>query len=180
MVTYTDGTTDAYLPSAEALVSQVQPFDDLPEEPLMRIGTIIDFETQGLLWFEGAVVPSSAASDSIAATLDLWVTSDSGTVVTGHRMLVDWDATSTWSSFSENGPVAGIDYEADPSFTLPTDIAIGDKVTTDVSADVAYWTSNPSSNYGWILINEGGDGFDFSSFDGDKMTAPCLTIAYVA
>ena len=130
MVTYTDGTTDAYLPSAEALVSEFQPSDDLPETPLMEIGSPVVFETQGLLWFEGAVAPLPDAVH--AATLELWVTSDTDTVVTGHRMLVDWDATTTWSSFSENGPVAGIDYKADPSFTLPTNIAIGDKVTVHV------------------------------------------------
>ena len=175
MVTYTDGTTDAYLPSAEALVSEFQPSDDLPETPLMEIGSPVVFETQGLLWFEGAVAPLPDAVH--AATLELWVTSDTDTVVTGHRMLVDWDATTTWSSFSENGPVAGIDYKADPSFTLPTNIAIGDKVTVNVSADVTYWTNNPSSNSGWILINEGGNGFDFSSFDSGKLSAPRLTIA---
>ena len=73
-----------------------------------------------------------------------------------HRMHVNWDeATVTWGQFGGAGPVAGADYEAAPLGTL----TLGGGAPSDgldITATVTDWIQNVSTNFGLILIAQGG------------------------
>lgn len=99
-----------------------------------------------------------------------------------HRMLVDWNASSTWNTVGDanNGVStnAGGDAVTTPELIFAT-VAVGTVVEIDVSASVKFWATNAGSNHGWALIDTSDDGYQFNSSEATDITVrPRLVIAY--
>jgi len=79
-----------------------------------------------------------------------------------HRMLQAWSQASTWNSFGGNG-VQADGVEAATEVSAQSDAFVIGTNTFDVTATVAAWLANPSSNHGWVVLAQGGDGVDFGA-----------------
>jgi hypothetical protein len=123
-----------------------------------------------------------------------------------HKVLKDWgegtsaispggkgtaattnDATWLYSLFSSSSWTnPGGDFTPTPSATsavtylsFPQNFGIWNSV--GMKNDVTAWKSNPSTNFGWIMIGEEnvlGSAFQFASKDGNFFTKPTLTVFY--
>lgn len=80
-----------------------------------------------------------------------------------HRMLVDWDETSTNADFGGGLPQPGVHYQALPLTTAgfnkePTGIGgvpNGNRDDVELNALVNWWKNNPSMNFGIALVPRG-------------------------
>jgi hypothetical protein len=73
-----------------------------------------------------------------------------------HRVLTGWtEAGVTWNQFGGAGPVSGVDYDATSlgSITLGSGVKSG---TIDITSTVNGWLGDASSNWGLIVIPDGG------------------------
>jgi hypothetical protein len=113
----------------------------------------------------------------LSATLTMRTT-DAGNSPNLHRMLVDWNESSTWNSM--NG---GIQFDNVEAATTADATNIGggpagsDRVI-NVRAAVQAW-ANGTPNFGWVLNPTGTDGQDFNSSEaGDQGTRPKLDVRF--
>ena len=137
-----------------------------------------DQAVQSLLRFKsifgkdaGRVPPGA---EILAAWLDL-TTTDAGDGASLHRMLTDWEDDVTWADLAGNGVQAGSEAvaQADAVVSEPSD---QQNVRIDVARSVEAWSADPCSNLGWAMLPTGGDGWSFSSSEGND--PPRLTIEY--
>lgn len=139
-------------------------------------------ESQVLLRFDGIFgsedhqIPNDAAIVSAKLFVSAF---DQGNTVNLHRMLVPFSATATWDSLVDG--VSADDMEASrhkDSFTFGKIAANSSTVIFDVTDTVRGWNSG-ETNYGWVFLNTGGNGWDFytSEFD-DKKQRPKLVVEY--
>jgi hypothetical protein len=76
-----------------------------------------------------------------------------------HRMLSGWTESGvTWNQFGAGGPVAGTDYEATALglITIGSGPGSSDSGTLDITSTVNGWLADASSNWGLIVIPDGG------------------------
>jgi hypothetical protein len=161
---------------------------------------------RGLIKFDLAgLVPANATVDSVVLRLRLSMTLPGSRLVSLYRLLADWgegtsDAESgegagapatpgdaTWNqrffgaSLSWLNP--GGDYAASASATRPVG-ALGVYAwrSTGMTADVASWVQNPSSNLGWMVLGDESAVAGAKRFDSRQATTaanrPSLTIFY--
>jgi hypothetical protein len=110
---------------------------------------------EGLLKFTGFSIPDGAYVQS--AQLRVFTNSNSIGIVYGYRMIQSWGYTSTWNSLGSGVSLNNVDASSTWSFRVfPTLNNVN--VTIDVTSDVSYWTENPSSNQGWIFLNDNAAG----------------------
>jgi hypothetical protein len=121
----------------------------------------------------------------VAATLTVFATdtSGAGAVIGLHRMLVNWDANSTWNSatFGGNGPQTnGTEAAVNPDATIPEPNVSNVTKTLNVLNTVRAWQAG-APTYGWVLINNSTDGWDFaSSENGTAANRPRLSVTIEA
>jgi hypothetical protein len=120
------------------------------------------FEVQSLLAFSELSDLLPMGCTLRAAHLVLPVSNGSTAGIRLHRMLDDWNASSTWSSFGGNGVQANGSEASVTADAQSAATAIG-VLTFDVTAAVTEWSNNPSSNHGWVLLANGSDGMDVAS-----------------
>lgn len=106
---------------------------------------------------------------------------DQGTTVNLHRMLVPFEACSTWDSMISGVSADG--YEASrqkDGFTFGRISASSSGAIFDVTDTVQAW-ANGQPNHGWLFINTGGNGWDFYTSQFDKVAQrPKLVVQYRA
>lgn len=51
-------------------------------------------------------------------------------------------------------------------------------MSVDVSADVQAFVANGSTNFGWVLINDSTNGWDFATSEDTEFSPPTLTVKY--
>ncbi|MCE8018114.1 tandem-95 repeat protein [Halomonas sp. MCCC 1A17488] len=133
-------------------------------------------EVQTLLRFEqifgsgAGQIPQGATI--LSATLELHTTSK-GDGARLHRMLIPWNDTDTWNSFSDGLQADGV--EARASADLTTGFVPTGTTRLDVSASLQAWADG-APNHGWAFLSTGPDGWDFHSAEGS--TPPRLVVEY--
>jgi hypothetical protein len=144
-----------------------------------------DNQDQALIQFPGIIgdekgfIPAGATI--ILARLRLWVGggADSTTdTVRLNRLLLPWDNTATWNSF-DNG-IATDDIEAAAAADDEKSGIPGNEFWSewDITETMQSWV-NGGPNYGWVILNLGGDGFGFwTSRSRDLGIRPELVITY--
>ena len=124
-----------------------------------------------------------------SVTLQLYFQSPPGNpdTITLHRMLVNWDESSTWNSLSTSGSGIQLDdveaqSAADASYTVSNFGETGYKTYTSVSgnmeATLQAW-SGGATNYGWTIFNTSSTKAPFYSSDySGGASAAKLTVDY--
>jgi 3',5'-cyclic AMP phosphodiesterase CpdA len=95
-----------------------------------------------------------------------------------HRMLVDWPADATWNSMNGGVTTDGVEAAAgaDASYL---GLVPGPYYSWDVTATVLEWQQNPASNFGWVFVDDGSDGWDTPTSRALlQETRPMLTVYY--
>lgn len=140
-------------------------------------------ESQVLLRFdqiigtEGRKVPPK--SRIVSARLEVSAF-DQGTTVNLHRMLVPFSKSATWNSLISGVSADGQEASRHKdSFTFGKIAANSSVVLFDVTDTVQAW-ANGQTNYGWVFLNTGGNGWDFyaSEFE-DRSQRPKLVVVFV-
>ena len=132
---------------------------------------------QGLLYFENLFgdgtgqIPIGAVINS--ATLTLNVTDGTSDQITFHRVLRDWAALSnkSWNGLGGGIQTDGVEAMGSADITLAS-LSAGTR-NVDVTQSVRAWAAG-AVNFGWAILMNGGNGFDFSS--SESAAAPRLTI----
>ncbi|MGE3771953.1 MAG: DNRLRE domain-containing protein [Gammaproteobacteria bacterium] len=115
-------------------------------------------ETQWLLRFDdlfGALgVPAGATINN--ATLRLFTKDPSVGTIGVHRMLVDWDRSSSWNGLG-NGVTLGVDALATAD---DAEIPLLDEsyVLFDVTSSVTAWAAG-AANFGWAFLTDSTDAW---------------------
>lgn len=112
--------------------------------------------TRGLIKFNGLSI--SGGESLFSATLRINSVGSSPGTISAYRMIDSWSDSSTWNQLSNGNPSR----ESTASFTIPSP-ASGTVLEFDVTADVQSWLSSPTTNQGWIFINDSTNGWDFTS-----------------
>jgi hypothetical protein len=112
-----------------------------------------------------------------SASLVLNVSNNATTALTVNRMLVDWNESSTWSTFGGDGIQAN-NTEAAPTADYSASSNATGTWTIDVSASLRAWSAG-AANYGWVILPLGTNGCDFDSSETATLTnRPQLTVTY--
>ena len=133
-------------------------------------------DNQTLLRFDNLVGSGSSQipEDSFIqkATLQIRVV-NAGAGGTFHRMLKPWNENATWNSM--DGGISANNSEAvSQAYARVSDVKKG-ILNVDVTSSVQAWV-NGAPNYGWAILPDGGNGWDFYSSEG--FWAPRLVVTY--
>jgi hypothetical protein len=153
--------------------------------PTLRVDGDDDRE-QALLVFSGIIgsapgrIPLGTTIER--ATLTLTTEGSGAASVDGgslHRMLVPWNEASTWNSLG-----AGVQLGSEAVSTADANSAglVSSKGTCsiDVTASVQAW-ANGSPNYGWVVVGNGNDRWDFRASDWASVAErPLLTVRWLS
>ncbi|MCL4798729.1 MAG: DUF4347 domain-containing protein, partial [Burkholderiales bacterium] len=142
-------------------------------------------ESQALIRFDGIFgvgagqIPLGATITSATLTFNVANPSSGSATIGVHRMLVAWDeGSATWNSLGD-GLDAGTDYAAAADATVPNPNATGAVTVAGLEGSLQAW-ANGDSNYGWAIVTDDTDGWDFdTSEDGSSANRPLLTATYV-
>ncbi len=121
-------------------------------------------------------IPLGSVINSATLTINVTNNSGAGAQIRLHRMLVTWAESSTWNSMT--GGIQTNDIEAMSAFDaqVADPASTGTEVITGLAAALQAW-SDGSSNFGWAILNNDSDGWDFdSSEDGTTGNRPLLTV----
>jgi hypothetical protein len=187
-VTFQDGVypTAGYAGTLDTYIWDTNPAVDYGTATSFVVDPAVGVETdqrKGLLKFDISSIP--AGSTIVGVELDLYISTE-GQGWKIHRMLVDWNESSTYNSLTagvDNDDVEAATAEDNRNgITLDTIVAT---VRNNMSlATVQGWVSGTYTNYGWLLEATDlatGDGEQFAS--GEAATAtqhPKLIIRYIA
>jgi hypothetical protein len=139
----------------------------------------------GLFGVAAGQVPAGATITfaTLRITTGAGSTDNSPGTISLHRLLAAFDAASeTWNT-AGNGDNNGFsaadgDYSAiaDASVINP---AVSSILSFDVTATLQAWAAGLSPNLGWVLLNDGTDGWRFNSSDAASTSdRPSLEIIY--
>ena len=174
---------DGYTGTVDTMVDQGSPTENFSTEDELNIDNDSPGgsgnSVQSLLRFDDlfgervGFIPSTATLHS--ATLYLEV-SNSGSALSLHRMLADWNDSDTWASL-DNGLSADDVEGVSASDWLTGSVSTG-LLEVDVLASMQAWLSDPSSNQGWAILPTAGNGVDVDSSKGT--IAPRLEVQFTA
>jgi hypothetical protein len=108
---------------------------------------------QGLLKFIDLNLYLPSGTYVQSAQLRTLTKNNSPGIVYGYRMIQSWGDTSTWNSLGSGVSLDNVDASSTWSFRVFPAI-VNQLEITDVTSDVSTWISNPSSNQGWIFMND--------------------------
>lgn len=143
---------------------------DRPVQALIKFGNIFGTEL-------GRIPPGSSI---LFASLTVYVV-NAGNAPALHRMLTDWDETTTWNSIKNpngTGIRPGIEaaLEPDAVFDASGQIPFYREIILP-AATLQDWLDGKTPNYGWAFIPSGTDGVDFPSSEHSTVEfRPRLTI----
>ena len=141
-------------------------------------------ETQALIRFDNifgsgpSQIPLGSTINSASLTVEVTNKGGSTSSITLHRVLANWDESSTWNSMS--GGLQRDDAEvaiaADATVSNPN--VLGSNTITGLAATVQAW-SDGATNYGWAMFNDTSNGWDFGSSEFATVSLrPQLIINY--
>ncbi|WP_442510878.1 VCBS domain-containing protein [Novipirellula sp. SH528] len=112
----------------------------------------------------------------VSASLTVEALSGTSGTISLYQMLNDWDeSTATWSTYTDGLDADNVEMSsvADSQLTSPSTGAV---TFTGLESAVQSWADG-NANYGWGILTNSTDGFDFYSSEGT--TKPKLSIEYV-
>ena len=149
----------------------------------------ISADAHGLIRFDDLFgsgpgqIPVGSTIDSASLTVDVTDSSAGAATISLHRMLVDWDATSTWNSLGSGIQTDDTEAVATPDDTLSggsETTSTGPQTFTGLEATVQAWLDG-DPNYGWTLISDHNNDWNFaSSEDANAANRPQLSVTYTA
>ena len=177
------GTQDTYLDESNA--------DSIDAGGSTSINVDLDvtggLEAQGLIRFDNLFgsgpgqIPYGSTINSASLTIEVTGASSIDANIRLHKMLVNWDqSSSTWNSMSTGGGglQSGSEYIATATSTLPAPDTMGPKDFAGLAADLQSW-SDGGSNYGWAILTDTDNGWDFESSENVATgIRPELTVDY--
>jgi hypothetical protein len=112
----------------------------------------------------------------VRAEVQVYATDPTPDDISLHRMLTTWSASSTWNTMGSGVSPYGVE-----AAIMPDDSQYGPGnnafFTFDVTATVADWQDAPTSNHGWVLLDNGDDGWYIrSSEHATASQRPQLTV----
>jgi VCBS repeat-containing protein len=182
-VTFRQGA-NGYAGAVDTMLKQNRPTNSYADAAVFRLTTDGGKNVDALLRFEGLFGDGPGqipvGSQIVSATLQIQVTSASIAGGTLNRMLVDWDASSTWNSLGAGVQTDGV--EATSAGIAIGAIGVGARVF-DVTDSLAAWNAAGSTsaqqnaaNLGWVFNPTNTDPWGFDSSQG--AIQPVLTITY--
>ena len=109
-------------------------------------------------------------STIVSANLEYTVFNSSATGDANvNAVLVDWTESVTYNSF---GATAGVQLEDYGTLVTTAPASAITSYTINVTSSLTDWSTNPSSNRGWIFRPAGNDGVDIRS---SEYATPCRT-----
>jgi len=178
------GTQDTYVWADSPGVAQDSPFQygvDLEEgNPASPLWALLRFDN--IIGTGPGQIPAGSRVLDARVTFFINDISDFGVPITLHRMLNNWDETSTWNSLV-NGLLRD-DTEtritADGQLVAAS-LAGGPIPVTGagMAATVQAWV-NGTPNFGWAIFSTSGNGIDFGSSENPTVAnRPRLLVSYV-
>jgi phosphatidylinositol-3-phosphatase len=96
-----------------------------------------------------------------------------------YRMRQAWnDQTATWDSFTGGITANGSEAELVYDFLAESPQA-DNTIAFDVTDTLQSWVNGTSTNFGWVLLPTGTDGYQFTSAEGTLADRPILEITLV-
>jgi len=139
--------------------------------------------TQGLLCFQDIVGDAEGlipAGTKIAeAKLKLWISQHNGNAtISLYRMYVPWTELSTWNSIGR-GVVPGSNCDSSTAVTVSPGNQASVSMEIDVTGIVQGWINGDYPNYGFGIINNANNNFQFAATEnstGTNAHTPKLTV----
>ncbi len=124
--------------------------------------------------FETGRVPTDREVSRAFLVLQGIEDGDGGTL---HRVLVDWEDTATWASTFGGD---GVQADNTDAVSIPDASFVGatGRTEIDVTASLNAWRDDPASNFGWVLLPAGSDGWDARSAESAEPARPQLVVVY--
>lgn len=173
--------TVIFTTAVDTMIAKGDPAADYSQSPSLWVdlsdSTLGDQPTEVLIRFAnifgGQAGQVRTNVNIVSAELKL-NTTDLGDGATVHGMLVDWSDSDNWGTFGDDGIVAGVEAQVAPVAVVSGPL-VG-LTTIDVTDSLKQWQEAPASNYGWVLLPVGGNGWDFDSAQGS--VPPRLVVKY--
>lgn len=144
--------------------------DDRPVQALIRFDNILGSESDKI----------PHGSSVLFASLTVYIVNE-GDSPALHRMLTNWDETTTWNSINNpdgNGIRPGFEaaLEPDAVFEAGGEIPYYREIILP-TATLQDWLDGEAANYGWAILPSGNNGVDFPSSENATVEwRPRLTI----
>lgn len=175
---------NGYAGAVDTMLKQNRPTTSYADAVVFRLTTDSAKNVDALLRFDGLFGTGPGqipvGSHIVSAMLQIQVTSASTAGGTLNRMLVGWDASSTWNSLGAGVQTDGV--EATSAGAAIGAIAVGARVF-NVTDSLAAWNAAGSTsaqqnaaNLGWVFNPTTTDPWGFDSSQG--AIQPVLTITY--
>jgi acid phosphatase len=113
----------------------------------------------------------------LSAKLRLLSTDSSANRMALHRMLIPWNASSTWNALVNGVTADDTEAMASPSFS-PLPNTLDTWVIFDVTADIEAFASGAATNQGWAALPSGTDGWRVASCEQTLTSRPRLEVTY--
>lgn len=112
------------------------------------------------------------------AILRVRTMNSTGNNISIHRMLTDWAPDTAWNMM--DGGINADDKEASSTADHVLHVPqAGNYHTFDVTASLIAWQADASSNFGWGMLNDGSNGWDFYTSEWSvEEQRPLLTVFY--
>ncbi len=145
-----------------------------------------DATVQGLIRFDSIFgsaadqIPSGATITSAQLRLNVNNPSIGSATIGLHQMLVNWTDSSTWNSLSSGVSTNGVEAASAADATISDPTATGSVTVSGLESTVQAWLDGDSENYGWVIVSDSDNGWDFDS--SDSLTAglrPQLLVSYI-
>jgi acid phosphatase len=134
---------------------------------------------QALVRFDNVAAQLPADATILSAKLTLWTSAagNTATPVKVHRMLTNWNESSTWNSLSAGVSPNGVEARAAEDFLFAPAVN-AHPFFFDVSDSVQAWLDG-EPNHGWAILPTGDDPWDFiSSENSNASQRPSLELTY--
>jgi hypothetical protein len=144
-------------------------------------------QSQGLIRFDNIFgsganqIPPGARINAAALTLEVPLASNFNVLV--HRMLVDWNESSTWNTLTGGIQTNNVEAVATPESGLTPAQGLGPR-GLDVTSSVQEWAYNAAPNTvnrGWVLVMPTGNlAWQFESSELSGGRPPILAVDWTA
>lgn len=119
-------------------------------------------------------IPAGATIQSATLAYSIF---DAGDPANLHEITIDWPEDVTFNSFGDNSGVQPAEYGT----LVGAGTAVVGNNQVDVTASLVLWSTDPTSNHGWLFLPTGGNGADLRSKEyGTVLERPKLTVVYIA
>jgi hypothetical protein len=186
VITFQEGT-NSYTGTQDTFVDEGEPdtYKGSRDEVCIDLfDGVSDATTQGLIRFDNIFgsgddqIPLGSTINS--AELTVYVTNESlsSAQVTLHLMLQNWSEASTWNSVTNGVQTDDTEAKITADSTLASPESLGSQTFTGLADTLQAW-SDGADNYGWVIVSDNDDGWDFASSEGGTITQrPLLTVDY--